>query len=77
MSDEKPVKLDKYDPRVQAAMQEHFEDALRVADQGGPHAVLGFLMGSCWLPEETSQKFHEAFTRYRETEIGKFGRRLP
>lgn len=66
--------LDKYDPRVQAALREHLEfalDALEGGATGGPYFVLGFLYAACNLPESIQDKFRAAFAQYHEAERAK------
>ena len=65
------ARIEKWDPRVQAALREHLEFALAGAATGGPYFVLGCLYGACHLPGEIQDKFRAAFDQYNEAERGK------
>lgn len=61
--------LDKYDPRVQAALREHFTWLLGEEKDGqGLSAMffVGALMQACELPEETRRRVRAAVERERE-----------
>ena len=69
MSDEAVSKLDRYDPRVKAAIRDFFRLALGTDVPTGisPHYVIGVFMGACDLPEAERERFRQAFERHRDT----------